>query len=141
MLLACRRASLLLSGFLLSGAVTTAFAAQPTQPTGYWVLENKDSETPYGGLKLNRPKSFSLLLFDSNCQLYRAEGSIRQKKGTWELKNQADHSNVFTMTEENHKLKLVDTEGQVMLFTSVSEAELEKELKTARHQQCHLSRH
>ncbi len=138
MLITCRRASLLLSSILLSGAVTAALAAQPT---GYWVLENKDSETPYGGLKLSRPKTFSLLLFDSNCQLYRAEGSIRQKKGIWELKNQADHSNVFTLSREDKKLKLVDTEGQVMLFTSVSETELENELKTARHQQCQLSKH
>lgn len=140
MLFACRRASLLLSGFLISGAVTATLAAQSTQPDGYWVLENKDSEKPYGALKLNRPKAFSLLVFDSNCQLYRVEGEVLQKNNSWELKNQADHSNVFILTKKAKKLKLVDTEGQVMLFTSVSEAELEEELKTAKHQQCQLSK-
>ncbi|MFK0573839.1 hypothetical protein [Endozoicomonas sp.] len=138
MLIACRRASLLLSGFLISGAVTAALAEESMQPNGYWVLENKDSEKPCGGLTLNRSKTFSLLVFDSNCQLYRAEGEIRQKQGAWELKNHADHSNVFILTEDAQRLKLVDTEGQVMLFTSASEAELEEELRTAKQQKCLL---
>ena len=89
-----------------------------------------------GGLKLDQPQSFSLLLFDSNCKLYQADGKVRKKGQAWELKNQADHSNVFTLTKEHSKLKLVDTEGQVMLFTPASKSELDDSLKKVRNQAC-----
>ena len=140
MLITCCRASLLLSGFLISGAVATALANQAEQPDGFWVLENKDPEKPYGGLKLNRPKAFSLLVFDSNCQLYKVDGNVRRKEHSWELKNQVDHSNVFTLTRKSKKLRLVDTEGQEMLFTEATEAELQQELNMARRQRCALSK-
>ena len=111
-------------------------AAQATEPAGYWILANVDAETPAGGLKLDQPQSFSLLLFDSNCKLYQADGKVRKKGQAWELKNQADHSNVFTLTKEHSKLKLVDTEGQVMLFTPASKSELDDSLKKVRNQAC-----
>lgn len=144
MFITSRRASHRFSAFLLCAAITVPLAAKSMQPDEYWVLENRDPEKPYGGLKLNRLNSrFAILLFDSNCQLYRAEGNVRQNNqginAVWELKNQADHSNVFIMTEEAHSLKLVDTEGQIMLFTPASEAALDKELKTARYLHCQLS--
>ncbi len=139
MLIASRRASLLLSSFLITGAVAAVEASKVGEPEGFWILENRDPEKPYGGLKLNRPNAFSLLVFDSNCQLYKVEGKIRRRAHSWELKNHADHSNVFILTRESQKLRLVDTEGQEMLFTAASEAELEQELKMARSQQCALS--
>ena len=126
--------------FLFLGCfIPCAIAAQePAQPTGYWVLENKDDEKPFGGLKLDRPESFSLLVFDSNCQLYQMDGNIRKKHQAWELKNRHDHSNTFVLTREANKLKLVDTEGQVMLFIPSSKEKLNKAVDSMSHKQCSL---
>lgn len=140
MLIACCRASLLISGVLISGVITAALSNQTEQPDGFWVLENKDLEKPCGGLKLNRPQTFSLVVFDSNCQRYQVEGKVRRREHSWELKSQVDHSSVFTLTRESNRLRLVDTEGLEMLFTPATEAELEQELNRARSQRCALSR-
>ena len=111
-------------------------AAWATEPDGYWILDTIDAETPAGGLKLNQPQSFSLLLFDSNCELYQAKGKVKKKEHAWQLKNQADHSNVFMLTQEPPKLKLVDTEGQTLLFIPASKSGLDASLKKAKEQSC-----
>ena len=127
MLMACRRASLLLSGFLVTSAV---LAASGGHPKGFWMLENTDSDMPFGGLKLNKNDHFELLIYDNECQLYSVEGSIKQKSTTsWELKNSVDYSNTFLMVRENKKLKLVDTEDQKMFFFETTQSKLEKEIK------------
>lgn len=110
-----------------------AIAAPVFQPAGYWVLDNTNKDMPYGGLKLDKPKHFELLMYDSDCQLYKAEGGIKQKSHqTWELKNSVDHSNTFIMTKKAQQLLLVDTEGVQMLFT---ETTLQK-LKQGINQNC-----
>lgn len=124
MLRVCRPSAIFLFWFALSNFAITAYASQPT---GYWVLENTNNEMPYGGLKLEKPKHFELLMYDSDCQLYKAEGGIRQKsEQTWELKNSVDHSNTFIMTKQAQQLQLVDTEGVKMLFTETTPQKLKQ---------------
>ena len=118
MLETCLRSSILLFWFALSN---TVMAAPVSQPSGYWVLENTNNDMPYGGLKLDGPKHFELLMYDSDCQLYTAEGGVRKKsEQTWELKSSVDHSNTFVMTRKAQQLQLVDTEGVQMLFTKTT---------------------
>lgn len=124
MLEACRSCFVIL---IMSALSSIATGASVSQPTGYWVLKNTDNDMPYGGLKLDKPKHFELLMYDSDCLLYKAEGGIRQKsEQTWELKNSVDHSNTFIMTKKAQLLQLVDTEGVQMLFTETTSQKLKQ---------------
>ena len=127
MLGACRINFTLLFWFALSNA---AMATSVPQPTGYWVLENISTDTPYGGLKLDKPGRFELLMYDNLCQLYKAEGGIRQKsEQTWVLRNSVDHSNTFIMTKKAQQLQLVDTEGVHMLFSETTSQKLKQGIR------------
>ena len=135
MLETCRPSFTILFWFALSNI---AMAASVSQPSGYWMLENTNNDMPYGGLKLDKPEHFELLLYDSDCQLYRAEGSIRKKlEQTWELKNSVDHSNTFIMTRQAYQLQLVDTEGVKLLFTKTTSQKLKQGIR--QHCQNHQS--
>ena len=124
MLEACRPGFTILFWVVLSNI---AVGASVPQPTGYWVLENTNNDMPYGGLKLDQPKHFELLMYDSDCQLYKVNGGIRQKsEQAWELKNSVDHSNTFIMTKKVQQLQLVDTEGVRMLFTETTPKKLKQ---------------
>ncbi|WP_299734929.1 hypothetical protein [uncultured Endozoicomonas sp.] len=127
--------SLLISGLLLSSIV----AADVAQPSGYWLLENSDDEKPFGSLKLDKPNQFALLVSDSNCELYQVTGSVREKQNNWELKSQNDHSNVFILTREADRIKLMDTEGQLMMFVPSSKKDLDQSINRISRQNCQLS--
>lgn len=131
MLEACRKHFVHLTWFALSNIVLAA------QPSGYWVLENTNNDMPFGGLKLDKPKHFELLMYDTDCQLYQAEGGIKQKsEHTWELKSAVDHSNTFIMTMKARQLQLIDTEGVRMLFLKTTP----EKLKQGISQHCHNHR-
>ncbi|MGB1271901.1 MAG: hypothetical protein ACPG5T_07500, partial [Endozoicomonas sp.] len=129
----CRRASLLLSCFLVTNATMAAAPSAEEPPAGFWELENSSDDMPYGGLKLDRANAFTLLMYDSNCLLYTINGPMKKKSAhTWELKHNEDYSNTFLLTKKEKKLELIDTEGQKMVFSAASEAQLTKGI----NQQC-----
>ena len=136
MLGACRPSFIFLLWFAVSNL---ALAASVSQPTGHWVLKNTNNDMPYGGLKLIKPKQFELLMYDSGCQLYKVEGSIRQKsEQIWELKSSVDHSNTFIMTRDARQLQLVDTEGVKMLLTETTSQKLQQGISQhCQHHQSH----
>ena len=129
MLMASKRASLLLSGILVTLVTNTVSAAGST-PEGFWMLENTDTDMPFGGLKLNTSHHFELLIYDNKCLPYTVEGDIKQKTvNNWELKSNIDYSNTFSLTRDGKKLKLVDTENQSMFFFETTENNLKKAIK------------
>ncbi len=112
---------------LLIGLSATA-DSQP--PRGFWLLESVNEETPYGGLKLNTPNKFTLLIYDNHCKLYTVNGSIKQKSdNSWELKNHVDYSNTFILKRRGDKLELVDTEDEQLLFTLTTADELKQGIR------------
>lgn len=127
MLILCRRASLLLSGFLVTSATMASVPSAEEPPGGFWELEISNDDMPYGGLKLDHPNTFTLLMYDSNCQLYTINDPMKKKSPhTWELKHNEDYNSIFLLTKKEKKLELMDTEGQKMMFSASSEARLAK---------------